>query len=116
MIDMTAIYDAARTRFSNPVAVTLTRPASFVGGAETSVALPHVQEQPAAEQEVESPMGGSLEGTRRAFRMWAIECGALVPHRGYLIRKADNTLWEITSVDVLCKGRQYRCHATRRPS
>lgn len=109
-------FDEGRLYLPDAVAVTLTRPVSFAGGAETSVALPHVQEQPAAEQEVESPMGGSLSGERRAFRLWAVECGPLVPHRGYLIRKADNTLWEITSVDVLCKGRQFRAHCTKRPT
>lgn len=114
---MTPLYDGLRLRFSNPIAVVLTRPASYAGGAEASVDVNHVQEQAAAEEAVEHPMtGGSLEGTRRAFRMWLIECLALPPHRGYFIRKPDNTLWHVDSVDVLAKGRSFRCHCTKRPS
>ena len=114
--DMTAIYDAARFRFSNPISVVLTRPQSYSGGAQTSVTVNNVQRQPAAEQEVESAGGGSLEGERRAYRLWLVECLALPPHKGYLIIDPDGSTWEVTSVDKLSKGRQFRCHASKRPS
>lgn len=114
-MDMTAVYDAARKRFSNPVTVTLTRPASFLGGGETAVTVRYVQRQPADESEVESPSGGSLEGERRAWRLWLVECLSLPPHKGYLITDEGAT-WELYKVDKLSKGRQFRCHGTKRPS
>lgn len=109
-------FDESRLYLEEPLTVTLARPASFSGGATASIPVAHVQEQPAEENEVETPSGGSLEGTRTTFRMWLIECLAMPPHRGYLITKADGKAHEISSVDVLCKGRQFRCHATQRPT
>jgi hypothetical protein len=115
-VDMTSLYDGIRLRFSNPITVTLTRPGSYGGGAEASVTVRYVQEQPIDESAVESPLGGSLGGEKTAFRMWLVELGGLEPHRGCLVTKADGTVWHVDRVEVLCRGRAFRLHVTRRPA
>lgn len=115
-ISMTSVYDAMRLRFSGPITVTLTRPASPAGGAAASTTAAYVQEQAASERSVADPMGtGMLGGTRRAFRMWLVECLNMPPHQGYLITKADGSVWHVDEVEPLCKGRCFRCHCTKRP-
>jgi hypothetical protein len=110
-------FDESRLYLPDPLTVTLTRPASYSGGGQVNLTVLYVQEQPLEEQSVASPMGaGSLEGTKTRFRMWLVECLSLPPHRGYLIRKADASVWHVDRVETLCKGRQFRCHCTRRPS
>lgn len=112
-IDMTAIYDAARFRFSNPITVTLSRPASW-GGAQASITVAQVQDQMAPEEEVDSPMGGSMAGVKKTFHLWYVECMAMVPHKGYEIVMADGTTWAVDRVDRLAHGRRFRCHCTQR--
>lgn len=113
-IDMTAVYDGARLRFSNPITVTLSRPTSPKGGATVSITVANVQEQPADEAEVASPLGGSLGGVTKVFRMWLVECLMLPPHRGYEVIMADNTVWAVQKVDRLMKGRAFRVHCMQR--
>jgi hypothetical protein len=121
-MDLRYVYDLTRTVVDNLVTVTLTRPASYDGGAEASCSVNNAQWQPPHERSVDSPLGGTLEGTRGVFRLWQVEClllpgrEYLVPHRGYLITDPDGEVWEIQEVDGLCHGSQYRCHCTRRPS
>lgn len=115
--DMIATYDRMRLLHSNPITVVLSRPPSYGGGGAVSVTVSYVQEQAATEETVESPMGGALVSQRRAFRLWLVETGALgAPHEGYLVTKQDGTVWHVDSVDVLCKGRSFRLHTTKRPS
>jgi len=103
-----------RLTFANPITVTLSRPASPVGGPAASVTVANVQEQMATQQDVDSPMGGAIDGTRRTFRLWLVECSGLLPHDDYEITKTDGTVWIVKQTDVLCKGREFRLHCLAR--
>jgi hypothetical protein len=111
-----ALCDGMRLTFADPLTVTLTRPQSYSGGAPVSVTVNNVQDQFSAEQRVDEPEGGSFGTQRAAFRMWLVECGGLAPHQGCLITDPDGAVWHVDGVDVVCKGREYRCHCTMRPS
>lgn len=113
-MDLTALYDELRNVVDNLVTVTLARPTSYAGAATAAVVL-KVQEQAATQENVDSPMGGALDGVRKTFNVWRAECGGLVPYEGYTITTADGKVWVIKSVDRVAHGRRFRCHCLQRP-
>lgn len=92
------------------ITVTLTRPASRVGGAAASVTVANVQEQHATQDDQDHPMGGAFHGTTRTFHLWLVECQAMPPWHDYEITKQDGSVWIIKAVEKLAHGRRFRCH------
>lgn len=113
-LDMLSVYDSMRLRHQSPITVTLTRPRSYVGGAPASVQVAYVQEQAVTQEDVDSPLGGSLDGSRKIFSLWLVECPALPPANDYEITKADGTVWVIKKTETLARGRRFRCHCLAR--
>ena len=113
-LDQRDYFDSTRLYHHNRVTVTLTRPASYSGGAAASITVNNVQERPATQEDVDSPLGGSLDGTRRYFHLWRVECLAMPPFNSYEITTADGKVWVIKKVETLAHGRRFRCHCLLR--
>lgn len=105
--------DRGRLLIPDPITVTLTRPDAPGRSGPASVTVAHVHEQAATEEVVDSPMGGSLDGVHKTFRLWKAECGPMEPGIGFYVTEADGTVWRIKQVDVLARGRQFRCHVVQ---
>lgn len=107
-VDFDRALDEGRLYLEDPLTVTLVRPASYAGGPSAAAVVQYVHEQPASQEDVDSPLGGGLDGTRRTFHLWRVECGGLVPHNDYQIVTADGKIWVIKSVEILAHGRRFR--------
>ena len=112
-IDFTTLCDGMRFVFANPVTVTLTRPKT-PWAAAASVTVNQVQMQSARQGVADDPMGGDLDGDRRTFRLWLVECQGLPPSSDYEITAPDGSVWTVKQMDTLCKGREFRCHCMAR--
>jgi len=101
--------DEGRLLLENELTVTLTRPASRMSGAAASVTVRHVHEQTLSQEDVDHPLGGSLDGSRKTFTLWRVECGAIIPYDDYEITDAGGKIWVIKGVETLAHGRRFRC-------
>jgi hypothetical protein len=106
-------YEAGKRILPELITITLTRPLSLAGPAQ-SITVANVQEQAGREEDVDSPLGGALSGTRRVFHLFASECAALPPDQDFEITKADGTVWVIKTVDILAHFHRYRCQTLRK--
>lgn len=102
--------DRGRLLIPNPIVITLTRPASRVGGAAASITVSNVQEQHATQEDQDSPLGGAFHGTTRTFHLWYVECLAMRPWHDYEITHPDGSIWIIKEIETLAHGRRFRCH------
>lgn len=107
-MDFRGFYDATRAYHHNLVAVLLTRPESLEGGPEDSTLVENVQAGPVTLQDVDSPLGGRLDGERRNFHLWAADCDGLVPGEDWLVTEEDGTVWRVLERETLAHGRRYR--------
>ena len=107
------LADSMRLVQADPVVVTLTRPKT-PWAAAASVSVANVQVQSARQDVADDPLGGDLDGDRRTFRLWLVECQGLPPSSDYEIAMSDGSVWTVKQMDTLCKGREYRCHCMAR--
>ena len=106
--DFDRALDEGRLYLVDPLTVTLIRPASYSGGGQAARTVQYVHEQPASQDDVDSPLGGSLDGTRRTFHLWRVECEPVIPHNDYQIVMPDGKRWIIKGVEILAHGRRFR--------
>lgn len=115
-MDFQDYYDSTRAYHHDVETVTLIRPASRLTGAETAAVVLLAHSRPATQDDVDHPLGGSLDGQTRTFHLWRVECGGIIPYNDYLVVRADGTRWVIKSVETLAHGRRFRLHCTLHPS
>ena len=101
-------FQVGRTALPLLITVILRRPASLAGPVAELFIL-NVHEQAGRQEDVDSPMGGALDGTRRTFHMFGLDCAALPPYIDYEIEKDDGTVWIVKSVDLLGHNNRFRC-------
>ncbi len=102
-------FDEGRLYLEDELTVTLTRPASRMGGPAASVTVANVHEQILSQEDVDHPLGGSLDGSRKTFTLWRAECGAIIPYDDYQITTADGKIWVVKGVETLAHGHRFRC-------
>lgn len=112
--DLDHLEDAGRLLFLRPITVTLRRPPSPLDPDGTAITVANVQEQPASQEEFDLSVDSSLDGVRRKFHLYAAECEAMAPSKGYEIETDDGTVWVIKSVETLAHGRRFRVQTVQR--
>ena len=112
-VSFASLCDSMRLVQGDPIVVTLTRPQT-PWAAAASVSVANVQMQMATQITADDPLGGDLDGDRRTFRLWLVECQGLPPSSDYEITAPDGSVWTVKQMDVLCKGREFRCHCMAR--